>query len=159
MLEVSPERPGALWTYVSIGAWEVEPESDPRMEFVLHAPAASNRAALVVEMAAFYHANTDPTYRLGHGHTVPIGESWLGTSNCTHLLVSKPYPLGPTFAVFDEAGVHVHFNWLLPITEAERAFRDAKGLEALEQRFEDVGLEYWEVNRASVIPDVEAESE
>jgi len=40
---------------------------------------------------------------------------------------------------------------LLPITEAERAFKVAHGVEALEQRFEDARLEYWRSDRPSVI--------
>jgi len=40
--------------------------------------------------------------------------------------------------------------WLLPITEAERDFKAEHGPEALEQRFDDAAIDYWEPARASV---------
>ena len=43
------------------------------------------------------------------------------------------------------------FLWLLPITEAERDLKASSGLEALESRFDEVDLEYWRVDRASVV--------
>jgi hypothetical protein len=46
---------------------------------------------------------------------------------------------------------HVDFLWQLPITERERTCQAASELEQLEQRFEDVGLEYWKPDRASAI--------
>ena len=41
--------------------------------------------------------------------------------------------------------------WLLPVTAAERDFKAANGLEALEERFDDAELEYWDTRRASVV--------
>jgi hypothetical protein len=102
-------------------------------------------------MTAYYHAHSDPSYQLGLGHTLNIGESWLDSSECDVFLVSKPYTLGPEFEVLDVEGLHLHFFWLLPITSAERAYRVSEGLEALEQRFEDAGLVYWSPNRPSVV--------
>jgi len=61
------------------------------------------------------------TGRLGWAHTLPIGDR------------------------------HVEFLWLLPITEAERDFKVDQGLEALEQRFDDVELAYSRVDRASAV--------
>ena len=46
---------------------------------------------------------------------------------------------------------YVDFLWLLPTTRQEQAFKVAEGMEALEQRFEDVGLRYWHVHRDSVL--------
>jgi hypothetical protein len=40
---------------------------------------------------------------------------------------------------------------LLPITQPERDFKPANGLEALEARFDDAALEYWDTRRASVV--------
>ena len=39
----------------------------------------------------------------------------------------------------------------LPISEAERDLKVSSGLEALESRFEETGLQYWQVDRASVV--------
>ena len=45
-----------------------------------------------------------------------------------------------------------NFRWVIPITAEERAYAAERGLDALEQRFEEAGLEYWDPHRASVIP-------
>ena len=47
--------------------------------------------------------------------------------------------------------LHVEFLWLLPITEPERDLKASSGLEALESLFDEAGLKYWQVGRASVI--------
>jgi hypothetical protein len=39
--------------------------------------------------------------------------------------------------------------WLLPITKAEREFKVANGLEALESLFEERKLRYWDPHRPS----------
>jgi hypothetical protein len=39
----------------------------------------------------------------------------------------------------------------LPITTDERDFKVTNGLEALERRFEEAALEYWDTQRASVV--------
>jgi hypothetical protein len=46
---------------------------------------------------------------------------------------------------------HVDFLWLLPITEAERDFKAADCLEALESRFEQARLDYRDVRHRSVV--------
>ena len=103
-------------------------------------------------MAAHYHCNPeDDSYRLDHGHTVPIGEPWLPGSACDHLLVSLPYPFGPELEMCHWDGGHARLLWLLPITEAERDFMGDRGLEALEQRFDDAAIRYWEADRPSVV--------
>ncbi len=45
----------------------------------------------------------------------------------------------------------MQFLWRLPITDAERALKVSDGLEALESRFGQVGLRYWQVDRPSVV--------
>jgi Suppressor of fused protein (SUFU) len=127
-------------------------DSEHGLEFVLIAPDAAPRHALLVTIAAHYHANPDDAgFRLDLGHTVPIGEPWSPGSSCDHLLVSLPYPFGRELEVCAWEGGHARLLWLLPITTAERDFKAANGLDALEQRFEDAALEYWDTRRASVV--------
>ena len=68
-----------------------------------------------------------------------------------HMLVSVPCPFGPDLQTAHVGDRHVDFLWLLPITEASRKLKVSNGLEALESRFEEVGLRFWEVNRPSVV--------
>ena len=47
--------------------------------------------------------------------------------------------------------VCVRFLWVLPITATEASFTKLKGLEALEQKFDAVELDYLNPGRASVV--------
>jgi hypothetical protein len=67
------------------------------------------------------------------------------------MLVSLPYPFGPELQQCHVGDRHVDFLWLLPITGDERAFKATHGQEALEARFEERGLLYWEVERESMV--------
>jgi hypothetical protein len=44
----------------------------------------------------------------------------------------------------------VKFEWLIPITEAELDFKREHGMEALEERMEEVGFNYLDPHRPSV---------
>ena len=46
---------------------------------------------------------------------------------------------------------HARILWLLPITEAERDFKAANGLEALEQRLEAARIDFWDPARPSTV--------
>jgi Suppressor of fused protein (SUFU) len=134
-----------LWTYVTVGAWEAC--KDPRLEFLIVAPKQDQRHIELLFMAAWYHGR----HGLGTGHTLPIGEPWLPGSTCDHFLVSRPYPFGPDLEICNFPDWHLHVLWLLPITAAERELKVREGCDAIEQRFEECGLEYWMPNRASTI--------
>jgi hypothetical protein len=146
-LRVAPASPGDLWTYVSVGGWAATSDVDYGLEFILTLAAETPRAIEMLAMTVYYHRGG----RLGLGHTYPIGEPWLPGSQCDHILVSLPYPFGPELQQCHVGDRHVDFLWLLPITKAEQAFKAAHGQEALEMRFEESGLRYWEVERESVI--------
>ena len=147
-LRVAEFAPGPRfsgWVYASLGAWEARP--DPRLEFVITAPAPDLRLVELLAMTAWYHR----TEGLGLGHTFPIGEPWLPGSACDSMLVSLPYPFGPSLEVCGLPDGQLRSLWLLPITPAERAFKIREGQEALEQRFDARGLEFWDPRRASVV--------
>jgi hypothetical protein len=147
VLRVAPERRGGMWTYVSIGGWAATAELDRGLEFVIVTDEENPRAVELLAMAVFYNrADT-----LGLGHTVPIGEPWLPGSSCDHLLVSLPYPYGGDLQTCHVGDRHVEFLWLLPITPAERAFKMAHGVDALESRFDDVALCFWQRDRDSAV--------
>lgn len=143
--EFAPGPKSDLWIYATIGAWEAR--ADPRLEFFIAAREPDLRHVELLFMIAWYHGR----YGLGEGHTMPIGEPWLPGSGCEFFLVSLPYPFGPRLEVCDFEGGELRVLWLLPITAAERDYKKREGLEALEQRFDDCGLEYWAHDRASVV--------
>jgi len=148
VLRVAPRSAGGVWTYVSIGGWAATADRADGIEFVLSTPTdATARAAELLAMTVHYHQGGT----LGLGHTVPIGHPWLRGSGCDHLLVSLPYPFGPELEHRDLGDRHVRFRWLLPITKAERDYKQANGLEALERAFDAAALKYWDVGRNSVV--------
>jgi hypothetical protein len=148
---VAPASSAQLWVYVSCGVWDAVHIEEHGLEFCLLAPERDHRHALILAMNAYYHANPDESFRLDVGHTVPLGEPWLPGSSLDHLLVSQPYPYGPDFEMCHWERGHARILWLLPITESERDFRAQHGLEALEQRFDDASLHYWDPQRAPVV--------
>jgi hypothetical protein len=147
VLQVAPNTDHPLWAYVSIGGWNSAGEAGREMEFILAAPAKTERAVELLAMAVYYNRNG----RLGLGHTCPIGEPWLSGSQCDHVLVSVPYPFPPSIETAHVGDRHVEFLWLLPITESERDFKVRRGLEALESRFDEAAIDYADPHRPSVV--------
>ena len=147
---IAPRRPDGIWTYVSVGVWPATQEDGVGLEFVLAAESDDIRYANLLGSVAYHHAGPRED-RLGLGSIVPIGEPLVEGSECDHLLVSLPYPYGPKLKNCEWDGGHAHFLWLLPITDAERVYATANGVEALEVLFEQSGFEHWNPHRPSVV--------
>ena len=141
--------PNQPWTYVSSGVWAATQEDGVGLEFVCAAQRHDLRNAEIVASAAYYHAGP-PEDRLGLGHTVPMGEPLAEGSECDHVLVSLPYPYGPKLENCEWDGGRAHLLWLLPITRAEREYKKANGLEALEVLFDQESFEHWNPHCPSV---------
>jgi hypothetical protein len=149
LIAPGPRLPG-LWTYVSVGCWDAAHDERQRgMEFVLITPEPSDRHTRTLAMVAFYNAN--PSHRLELGDTLALGEPWVEGAEADHLLISLPYAFGATFEWCHWRDGSAQMLWLLPITAREHEFKRARGLEALEQRFDEVGIEYWSPSRSSSI--------
>ncbi|MHC4879298.1 MAG: suppressor of fused domain protein [Planctomycetota bacterium] len=136
-----------LWVYASIGAAVTTHDDAGRVEFVLTCPHETPRAVELLAMFAHRHI-FDP---LGKWHLMPVGEPWLDDSTCDVFLISLPYPFGPDLEICNLPDDHIHILWLLPITQAEREYCKQHGADALEAKFDDAGLEYWKLDRASVV--------
>ena len=143
VIRVEPGPKTKLWVYVSRGAWGAD---SGLTEFMILAPSENSRHVELLAMTAYYRLE----HHLGIGDTFPIGEPWVPKSRCDHFLVSRPYPFGPDLEICPLDGTHLHLQWLLPITEAEKEFAVSQGLEALETRFEQKKLQYWLPDRRSV---------
>jgi hypothetical protein len=151
VLAIAPGPRLAQWTYVSLGCWDsVHSDRGHGYEFLLIAPELDERHPQTLAMTAYYNAGPD-RQRLGLGHTVPIGEGWMDGSACDHLLFSKPYPFGPDLEWCSWVGGHARVLWVLPVTRAERDYKAQHGLEALEQRFDEAAIQYWDPARPSVV--------
>lgn len=148
VLRVDPETRGGLWLHVSSGAAATAAGVHQPIghEFVLVTPFKTLRAVELLAMVAYYHG----AQPLGIGDTVPIGEPWLPGSTCSHLLVSAPYLLADELWSLRAGPREVRLLWTIPITAGERSYVARHGLDALEERFESAGLEYWDPHRASV---------
>jgi hypothetical protein len=147
VLRIAPGSQADVWTYVSVGGWAATAEHNHGLEFVLCTATPEERAVELLAMTVYYHRGG----KLGVGHTVPVGEPWLPGSVCDHLLLSLPYPFGRDLQTCHVGDRHVEVLWLLPISAAERAWKVSAGLEALETRFEQLGLQYWQADRASLV--------
>lgn len=145
--EVGPGPRSTLWLYATVGASELR-DGPGGLEFILACPSQCERGVELATMAARYHRRQG----LGMGHTCPIGEPWLPGAACHHILVTFPYPWGPALEVVPYGDSHIHVLWLLPITAAERAYKAEHGQEALEALFEAKKLEYWKIDRDSLVP-------
>ncbi|MCY7347268.1 MAG: suppressor of fused domain protein [Pyrinomonadaceae bacterium] len=98
-------------------------------------------------MTTYYHS----LHRLGLNHTFPLGETWIENSTLEYCLVSRPYPLEVDVETCKIEDGHAHFFWLLPITESEREYKIKNGVDALEEKFEEAEIKYWDSNRESII--------
>ena len=147
VLEVGPGPKFGLWSYFSNGACDLSDGDCGCLEFFIAISAPDPAMVEIITMIGYYHH----TRTLGLHHTLPIGHSWTGASACDHLLVSKPYPLGPSLEVCNRDGFHMHFMWLLPVTKEEREFKASKGIEPLEQLFDEHRIQYWNPLRPSVV--------
>jgi hypothetical protein len=147
-IEVAPGPRQQVWTYVSVGAGYPKATTGSLLEFILVAAAPDERHVEIVAMTTHYHLTGES---LGVGHTFPIGQPLLPGSTLDQMLVSLPYPFRPELEILKLGNQHVHLVWLLPITKRERDFKIEHGLEALEARFDEVGLCYWDARRASVV--------
>ena len=147
VIRFSPGPKINLWVYCSVGASGISHDDSGLHEFVVVSPIESDRMVEMLAMITYYHSN----HNLGFGHTLPIGEPWIEKSKCTNWLISLPYPFGEELEIMPLNNTHAHVAWLLPITDAERDYKTKNDLEALEQMFDDSELEYWDINRKSVV--------
>lgn len=150
ILEFEPTPPKNAWIYATMGMWEEIdsncPDHSDLLELHLIAPERSvldlsregNHIELLT-MAAHYHR---VGAKLGLGHSVDFGRSWISNSVCTHGLISLPYLDGPKLENLQFDSCSVRCLWMVPITRAEHNFKRENGLESLELLFDDCNFNY-----------------
>jgi hypothetical protein len=146
ILEFAPSAHRTMWTYATCGpsSWHV----DQPLE--LHLFSASQAPELVDLLTAMAHYH-QTAHALDVGHTVNFGLPWQPGSLCSYGLLSLPYLDGPTLETLHLAQRQVRCYWVIPITPAERDFKRAAGLEALEELFDQSSLDYLTPLRPSVV--------
>jgi hypothetical protein len=147
--KVAPAGEGEAWTVATIGMSEVDADHNHGIELVAMAPDAGAAVMFNLGMLAYYHAGPEEN-RLGHGHTVPIGQGWVDGSTLDHVLITLPYPWGPKLELCQIGERLIRVLWALPIYEAERRLKTTEGLEALEQRLEAASINALDPRRPSV---------
>ena len=145
---VEPSRDNGGWVYASLGASTQQREGLPRTEFFLLADHHDDRYVEMVTMVAHYHLTID--HPLHVDRFIAIGQPLAGSGGQNTILVTLPYPYGPKLEWCKTHAGDVRYLWLLPIYESERDFIYSDGLEALEQRFDDVGFDVADLQRAPV---------
>jgi len=122
---------------------------DPNpIEVHLFAPFENEDIVELLVATSHYHRTGE---WLSLGHSVNFGRPWWSGSRCDHGLLSLPYLDGPSLEWMEFEQVIVRFLWLIPVTHSEIEFKRAKGLRALERKFEKVKFNYLDPRRASIV--------
>ena len=148
VLQFPPSDDRTMWTYAT--ACMSRESDEERIEIHLFSPRKADEQIELLTAIAHYHRTGS---RLNLGHTVNFGRPWLPDSECTHGLLSLPYLDGPDLERLKIDGGTVRFLWLIPVTQQEVEFKKQYGLEKLEARFEEVGFDYLDPLRKSVVFD------
>jgi hypothetical protein len=144
---ISPGPRIGLHGTVSLGTFPPHGDNARLREFILLSSSYEERNLEIVAMVSHYHS----TRGLDTGHSLGIGQSWLPGSNLDSILISTPYPLGPEFEQCRCGEQLTKVLWLLPITARERQYKKEQGLAALEAKFDEIRLAYWDRERTSAV--------
>ena len=146
ILVFPPRKSRPLFTYATLG---MSRHAAAPIEAFLFSPLRTSAHVELLVMLAYFNRTT----ALGVGHTVEFGRPWMAGSRCGVGLLSLPYLDGPRIEKLRHHDEQVDCLWLLPITKAERQYKIAHGLEALEAAFEAKKVAYASPDRESVIPE------
>lgn len=141
-----PAEGNKLWRYATCGMSDLR--AMPAIELHLFSLEWDEGNLELLTAAAFYHFKTAA---LNLGHTVNFGRPWQSNSQLCCGFISLPYHEDIDFEQFEFDSKTIHCYWLIPITEAERDLRLSEGVEALEQRFDEHELRYYDPFRAAVV--------
>lgn len=147
VLRYPPHGARNMWTYATCGM--SQPGDLKPLELHMHSRQASPEIEELLVVTAWYHRDGAT---LDIGHSVNFGRPWLSGSACDRGLISLPYLDGPSLENLRIGSERARCCWLIPISLAEVEYKQANGLEALEQAFERAGLDYLDPHRASVVP-------
>ena len=146
VLVFEPTSTRAAWTYATNGM--SQQHDGVAVELHLFSPIKTGSHVELLTALAHYHLTGE---YLDLGHTVNFGRPWLPGSRCDRGLISLPYLDGPQLEWIEADSRRIRFLWLIPVTAIEVEFKEANGLEALEERFESSSFNYLDPTRESVV--------
>lgn len=146
ILKFNPNSKRNMWTYATCG---MSNSSDVNaIEIHMFSPVEHDFLIELLTIIAHYHVTGG---NLGLGHTINFGCPWYKDSKLQYGLISLPYLDGPSFENFQSGLKIIQFLWLIPITISEKNYKKQNGLEALEQKFDEVVFNYLDPYRKSVV--------
>jgi Suppressor of fused protein (SUFU) len=147
ILEFQPNERYNFWIYCTVGM-SLDREDDNLIELFIFSPRQDMNQLELLTMCSSFHRTQLP---LNLHHTINIGRPWLDNSICDHCFISLPYLDGQKLELFDFYDKEYHIYWMIPITERERDFKIKNGCDALEQLFEEKGINYLQIERECLL--------
>lgn len=147
ILEFAPNERHNMWTYCTVGM-SLDRKDDNLIELFIFSPKKDDALIELLTIITSYHRNSAP---LNIHHTFNIGQPWLDDSICDYGFISLPYVDGKELEIFKFENNTFHCYWVIPITESEKEYKIEKGSVALEDLFEEKGIEYLNPYRQSLI--------
>jgi hypothetical protein len=147
IVRFSPNEKHAMWTYATVCM--SDPTDAKPLELHLFASSVNDEIAELLVAVAHYHRTAA---NLDLGHSVNFGRPWWTGSLCDRGLISLPYLDGPSLEWLASRNEKLRFLWMIPVTQSEIEFKKEFGLEKLESKFQESGLDYLNPLRGSIIP-------
>lgn len=148
-LHVPPTPAFDFDTYISAGLSRLSQPGAGLHDYILASPFATEEHCELITMMAHMMRSTGRAWHLGE--VIHIGRPWIHGGTPDRLLVSLPYPFGPALEEADTVTPGLRLLWLLPIHAAEEQVLHSHGLEALEERFDTVGIDFLDPVRPCVV--------
>lgn len=142
VLEFAPQSERNMWTYAT--CCMSQPGDENPIELHLYSSVRNEMLVELLTVTAYFHISTA---KLNLHHTVNFGQPWQHGSLCSYGLISLPYIDGPSL----ENGPAIKCYWLIAITPEELSYKKEYGVDALEDKFEEGGIDYANPFRKSLI--------
>jgi len=146
VLEFPPATNTDMWKYATV--FMSGDENGYPIELFVFSSKQDHSLVELLFAVGYYHQNT---HKLSLNDSVNFGRGWQGASVCNYGFISLPYIGGPDLETLKIEGEEIKFYWLIPVTEQEVEYRKSHGTDALEDMFEEKGLDYINPGRASLI--------
>ena len=144
ILEFSPNQSRDMWTYATCCMSEENEFS--RIELHIFSKKQDRSIIELLYATAYYHKQ----FKLNLNHTINFGRPWQNESECKFGFISLPYLDGANLENLKQNNRFIKFYWLIPITLRELEIKKNRGVNALEELFEQEGFDYSNSKRKSL---------